>query len=228
MAARALAALLLPRPPREFHPPPRPPSAAAAHTLVYARTGRPLLLARLPRPLPALHALLYSSVVTLPLVVTLVYWPLLFRPPWFPRAFDAWRNLSEHALNAAAALFELLAPRTDPLPWRHLPWLVLCMLAYLGLAFVTLAHQGFYTYRFLDHDRVGGRAFVATYVLGIALGLVVVFAAVRGLIVLRRWLTESKLGMRGHFAHPPALAVDAEMDAAQPDGPLSKEADAVA
>ncbi|KAM4067245.1 hypothetical protein HRG_001227 [Hirsutella rhossiliensis] len=197
---------------------------AAVHTLVYALTSRPLL-ARLPRPLQALHSLFYSSVVTLPVIVTVVYWAVLYRSPWFPLVFDAWRNLSEHALNSGLALFEILVPRTNPLPWIHLPWLVLCLLGYLAVAYITVADQGFYTYNFLDHDKVGGRGYVAAYVFGIAIGLVVVFSAVHGLILLRRWLTESKLGMKGKFAGLPTMTTtDAEMNVVEPGESRSKEA----
>lgn len=123
-------------------------------------------------------------------------------------------------------MFEILVPRTQPLPWVHLPWLALCLLAYLAVAYITAAHQGFYTYSFLDHDKVGGRGYVAAYVFGIALGLTIVFSAVHGLILLRRWLTESKLGMEGNFvALPAAHATDASMDLAEPGTPPSKEAD---
>lgn len=115
------------------------------------------------------------------------------------------------------------------MPWAHLPWLVLCLLAYLGVAYITAAQQGFYTYGFLDRDRVGGGGFVAAYVFGIAIGLVVVFSAVHGLILLRRWLTESKLGKQGKFVGPPpASTVDAEMNATEPAVSHSKEAHAMA
>ncbi|POR35484.1 hypothetical protein TPAR_04302 [Tolypocladium paradoxum] len=185
--------------------------AAALHTLAYALTGRPLL-DRLPRPLQALHALFYTTAVTFPFLVTLVYWAVLYKPPWFPRQFDAWRNVSQHALNSLFALFELVVPRTAPPPPVHVVWLLAVLLAYLAVAYITLAAQGFYTYSFLDHDAVGGRGYVAAYVVGIALGIVVVFGLVYGLIVLRRWVTETKLGMEGKFAGQPERSDDAEMN----------------
>ncbi|KJZ71590.1 hypothetical protein HIM_08984 [Hirsutella minnesotensis 3608] len=200
---------------------------AAVHTLSYALTrgsSRPSLLARLPRPLQALQSLFYSTVVVLPIIVTIVYWGVLYRAPWFPVTYDAWRNLSEHAFNTVFALFEIVVPRTDPLPWVHLFWLILILLGYLAVAYITLADQGFYTYGFLDHDEVGGRGLVAAYILGIAVGLVVVFSIVRGLIWLRRWLTESKLGMHGKFASPPTSAGDIDGSMTELGVPRSKEA----
>ncbi|PHH78812.1 hypothetical protein CDD83_3928 [Cordyceps sp. RAO-2017] len=174
------------------------------------------MLARLPGPLRAAHALCYSSVVVFAPLVALVFWPLLYRGPWFAEPFDAWRNVSQHALNALFALAELLLPRTEPMPWPHLPCLLLVLLAYLALAYLTAAVQGFYPYRFLDRDAVGGRAAVAAYLLGIAAALVLVFCLARALLALRRWLTETRLGCRGRFPPAADLADDAEMHAVAP------------
>lgn len=182
---------------------------AALHSLSYARSAQQSLLARLPRPLQALHSLFYSSVVVFPLVVSIVFWAVLHRG-WFSSAFDAWRNISQHALNSAFALFEIIVPRTEPLPWSHLLWLAVILLAYLALAFITLAHQGFYTYAFLDYHRVGGRGQVAGYILGITAALVIIFCAVHFLIRFRRWLTETKLGLDAQHARPPVPVADME------------------
>lgn len=184
-------------------------AVAAAHTLSYMlRSGRDSLLARLPRPLQALHALFYTSVVTLPFLVTIVYWSILYAGRGFPSTYDAWSNASEHALNSAFALFELVLARTAPPPWVHALWLIVILLGYLAVAFVTLADQGWYTYSFLDHDSVGGRGYVAAYVLGIAVGILVIFAVVWGLIHLRVWVTEKKLGMEGKFVRGRNQGVD--------------------
>ncbi|KAG6112061.1 hypothetical protein E4U13_004471 [Claviceps humidiphila] len=194
--------------------------ASAIHTLSYARhhhaqsrrqrEGRgeqqigensPVramcLLDSFPRGLQALHSLFYTTIVTLPLLVTIVYWGVLYKNPWFAREFDAWHNVSQHALNSGFALFEIVFARTEMYPWVHLLWLLVILLGYLCVAYITAATQGWYTYTFLDHDVIGGRGHVAAYVFGIAIGIVVVFLVVRGLIWLRRWLTEVKLGMGG-------------------------------
>ncbi|RCI07992.1 hypothetical protein L249_7834 [Ophiocordyceps polyrhachis-furcata BCC 54312] len=182
---------------------------ASLHTFSYARTARPLLL-RFSRPLQALHALLYSSIVVFPFIVTLTYWAVLFRSR-FPTTFDAWRDLSQHALNSIFALFEIIVPRTSPLPWLHLLWLAICLLAYLAVAFITLADQGFYVYAFLDYRQAGGRAYVAAYVLGITFALVLIFCAVHFLIRLRCWMTESKLQLAAKYAREPVLVADVEV-----------------
>lgn len=86
------------------------------------------------------------------------------------------------------------------MPWVHIVWLILLLAGYLGVAFITLATQGWYTYSFLDHDEVGGRGIVAAYVAGILVGTIIVFCIVWGIVWIRRWLTEKKLRMEGKFA----------------------------
>ncbi|KAI9828746.1 MAG: hypothetical protein M1832_001851 [Thelocarpon impressellum] len=170
---------------------------AAIHTSTYARTGS-ALLSRWPRPLQALHSIYYTSIITLPFLVTLVFWVILYDGPWFPATFDAWRNVSEHAMNAGFAFFELAIPRTSPPPLLHLLFLIIILALYLGLAYVTYAAQGFYTYSFLDPQE-SGRARVVAYVFGILAAIVVVYLLVRLLVWLRVLLTERILGMQGKF-----------------------------
>lgn len=135
-----------------------------------------------------------------PFIVTIVYWAILYKGVWFENQFVAWENVSQHGLNSAFALFEIFLTRTDTPLWVHLPWLLIILAGYLGLAFVTLATQGFYTYSFLDHDVVGGRGYVAAYVAGILLGVLIVFAVVWGLIWTRKWVTETRWGRKGKLA----------------------------
>ena len=64
---------------------------AAIHTACYARTGHSFLLDRWPRAFRVLHSLLYVTVTTYPFLVTIVYWALLFAPPW--KIFTGWQNV---------------------------------------------------------------------------------------------------------------------------------------
>lgn len=66
---------------------------SAVHTYLYARRGY-APLDRWPRLLQALHSLFYTTVVTFPLLVTIVFWVLLYDGPWYPVEFDAWSNVS--------------------------------------------------------------------------------------------------------------------------------------
>ncbi|EMR69481.1 hypothetical protein UCREL1_3493 [Eutypa lata UCREL1] len=180
---------------------------AAVHTATYAWRGVPLLNARrFPRPLHALHALFYTSVTTYPPLVTIVYWAVLYPTAYgdaggFPDAYAAWSNASQHALNSLFALFEILVPRTEPAPLIHLWWLIVILALYLGLAYVTVATEGFYVYPFLDAaETAGGRKGVTAYIFGILAAVVVLFGVVWCLVWARRWLTEEKLGCKGKFA----------------------------
>ncbi|KAI5786402.1 hypothetical protein DFH27DRAFT_518514 [Peziza echinospora] len=165
---------------------------AGFHTLVFARTGR-APLGRWRPWLQFLHGLFYSTVVTYPFLVTAVYWALLAPDSWYPKTYDAWENISVHALNSLFALLEILLPRTLPLPWIHIPFLILFLAGYLGVAYITKATQGFYTYSFLDPNK-DGDGVVAAYSIGIAVGICVVFCVVWGVLRLKVWVWETKLG----------------------------------
>lgn len=65
---------------------------SSLHTFQYARTGKSWLRSW-PRPLQAAHTIFYSTVVTFPFLVTIVYWALLYSGRWFPVAFNAWSNV---------------------------------------------------------------------------------------------------------------------------------------
>ncbi|KAI1155847.1 hypothetical protein F4825DRAFT_405873 [Nemania diffusa] len=171
---------------------------SATHTLLYARRGR-APLDHFPRPLQRLHAMYYSTVTTYPLLVVIVFWALLRSPTTLATPYSAWSNVSQHVLNSAFALLEIALPRTRPPPWTHLPFLLFFVALYLALAYLTHATKGFYTYSFLDPALQG--SLVAAYVFGIAVGICILFAVVKGLIWLRRWVTEEKLGLEGRFAH---------------------------
>ncbi|OHE92708.1 hypothetical protein CORC01_11989 [Colletotrichum orchidophilum] len=173
---------------------------SAIHTFTYAHSGTPLL-DRFPRPLQALHAFYYATIITYPFIVTIVYWAIIYEAPWYAKQFDAWSNISQHGLNSAFALFEIVVPRTSAaqLEWVHMLWLIIVLALYLALAYVTYYTQGFYTYDFLDIQK-NGSGKVAAYIVGIAVAGIVFYLIAKGLIWLRQWVTEKKLGMDGKFA----------------------------
>lgn len=185
---------------------------SAAHTLAYALTTRPLL-DRFPRPLQALHSLYYTTIVTFPLLVTIIYWAILYEGPWYPTPYQGWKEISQHALNSFFALFEIVVPRTAAPPWVHVLWLVVLLALYLALAYVTRATKGFYPYSFLDPgpEGPGGRGWVAAYCIIILVAAVVLFVIVKYVIWARVWLTERKMGMDGKFARKRGARGDAEM-----------------
>jgi hypothetical protein len=135
--------------------------------------------------------------VCYPFLVTIVFWAVLYTGPWFLAQVNAWSNISEHAMNSLFALFEVIIPRTNPMLWIHILWLIIILACYLGLAYLTHSTRGIYVYGFLDP--AGGKGKLAGYVLGIAVGIIVIFVIVKGLIWLRRWVTETKLHKEGKF-----------------------------
>lgn len=87
------------------------------------------------------------------------------------------------------ALVELVLPATDPPPWLHLAFLILILLLYLALAYLTHATAGFYPYNFLDPAT--GKGKVTAYSFGIAAAIIVIFLVVRAAIWVRKRFTGS-------------------------------------
>uniref|UniRef100_L2FNW7 Uncharacterized protein n=1 Tax=Colletotrichum fructicola (strain Nara gc5) TaxID=1213859 RepID=L2FNW7_COLFN len=160
----------------------------------------------------ALHAFYYTTITTYPFIVTIVYWAIIYSGPWYEEEFNAWSNVSQHAMNSGFALFEIIIPRTSAaqLEWVHMLWLIIVLALYLALAYVTHATQGFYTYDFLDIQK-NGSGKTAAYIIGIAVAGIVFYLIVKGLIWLREWVTERKLGMDGKFAQQRFRNYDTEL-----------------
>ncbi len=57
-------------------------------------------LERWPRGLQAAHAIFYSSVVTFAPLVTIVFWAVIYKGPFYPLRFDAWRNVRDNSQSA--------------------------------------------------------------------------------------------------------------------------------
>ncbi|KAJ4295939.1 hypothetical protein N0V88_004641 [Collariella sp. IMI 366227] len=182
---------------------------AAVHTFTYVRSGV-ALLNRFPRPLQALHSAFYSTITVYPIIVTVVFWAVLYSGEWFPEIYSGWSNISQHLLNSVFALFEIVVPRTDTPPAVHMLWLILLLALYLCVAYVTEATKGFYPYDFLDPGKQHG--LVAAYAFGIAAGCLIVFGVVWGLIWLRKFVTENKLGKMGKFARADGAETGAPKD----------------
>jgi len=98
-------------------------------------------------------------------------------------------------MNSGFALFEILFTNLPPAPWGHLPICVLFLAGYLGIAYITFATQHFYTYSFLDPSKKG--AFLAVYIVGIAVGECIVYAIVHGVVLLRVRLTRRYAAVEG-------------------------------
>ncbi|KAI5798794.1 hypothetical protein EDC01DRAFT_15741 [Geopyxis carbonaria] len=168
---------------------------AGVHGMIYASKGY-APLKRWPKLLQVAHGVLYSTVITFPFLVTVVYWVILApdESPFTSR-FNTWSNISVHAMNSIWAFSEIVIPSTEQPSWGYLPFLIIFLALYLALAYVTHATQGFYTYGFLDPNN--GSATLCAYVFGIMAAIIVLFIAVWLLIWLRKWVCESVFNMPG-------------------------------
>lgn len=163
--------------------------ASAVQTLCFARRSgdKPSYpLQTWPRFLQFLHSLLWSTVTVFPFIVTPVFWILLSSPSTFKSTFSAWENISVHALNSVFALFEITVSNVSPQPWVHSIFLIILLGAYLCVAYITHATQGFYTYSFLNPVKEKG--FLAVYIVAIAIAGFAIFFIVRGLCWLKNRL----------------------------------------
>jgi len=140
-------------------------------------------LQRWPKVLQAMHILLISTITTFPILVTIAFWALLASPATFATPYATWSAVSLHIFNTVFALLEITTTNIPPLPWAALPTCLILLLAYLGVAYITHATQGIYTYAFLDPKIQHGK--LAAYIIGIAVGEVIIFVLVRYAIVLR-------------------------------------------
>ncbi|KAJ5280515.1 hypothetical protein N7478_005887 [Penicillium angulare] len=155
---------------------------SAIHTALYARTGRSVLFNRLPRAFRVLHAIFYASVTTFPFLVTIVFWGILYSGPFYSVIFPRWSNISQHGLNSFYALLEILLPTTAPHPLIALPVLILILLLYLCVAYITYHTEGFYAYSFLDTEHGKKSGTVAGYCFGILAAILVIFFISWGLV----------------------------------------------
>ncbi|KAF8152576.1 hypothetical protein B0H34DRAFT_664060 [Crassisporium funariophilum] len=169
--------------------------ASGVQTFLYSRNTKEgeaqYPLQQWPRFLRYLHVLLLSTIVTYPILVTIVYWVLLASSSTFKTPYTAWSNISKHALNAVFGLFEILLTNVGPLPWIDMPVTVVLLGGYLGVAYITYATQGIYTYSFLDPKKQG--KLLAAYIIGIAVGQCIIFLIVTGIIHLRQRVTKRKV-----------------------------------
>ncbi|EFX00971.1 hypothetical protein CMQ_2052 [Grosmannia clavigera kw1407] len=198
---------------------------SSVDTFIYARTGT-ALPDRLPRSLQILHwAFLCATITVYPLLITALYWVWASPAQWFPLKFVAWNSLSRHGLNSAFALFEIVMTRTAPHAWAHVLWLLAVLVLYLGLAYIARITTGIYVYSFLDPAQVGNRGIVIVFMSHIAIACVLIFILVQGLIIMRIWLIECKLGFDGKFAHADASdrvrSVDIELVNSAPSAKIA-------
>jgi hypothetical protein len=133
-----------------------------------------------------LHGLLFTTVVTFPFIVTIAYWVILSSASTFSSPFSSWSNISKHVLNSVLPIFEITFTNAGPLRWLDMITTVVILESYLGVAYITHATQGIYTYDLLDPKKNG--KLLPAYIIGIAVVHCIVFLIVTGVIHLRDWI----------------------------------------
>jgi hypothetical protein len=118
-------------------------------------------------------------------------------------------QISRHALNSFFCLLEIILPATDPPPFLHVVGLIIILLLYLGLAYLTHATQGLYVYNFLDPDTGSGK--VTGYCFGILIAISIIFFVVWGLIWTRRKFTRQGKKSQRDFDRHSSVDGDVEL-----------------
>ncbi|KAJ2899872.1 hypothetical protein GGI21_001609 [Coemansia aciculifera] len=142
----------------------------------------------MPRTLQLMHWLLYNSVVLFAVVVTLVFWSLIYKPKDYQGAELRWSTASVHALNSVFVLVDMIVGAMVFSPhWSHSLLLVVVGLLYFALAFINRAVNGWFTYDFLNYDKHG--AIVAATIVGIVVGCLLIYYVIYALqLLLERYL----------------------------------------
>lgn len=81
------------------------------------------------------------------------------------------------------------------MPWIHIPFIVVFLAGYIGVAYITKATEGFYPYNVLDPHGKGGSKSVAKYIIGIIVGACAVFVIVAGVNWVKVLFCEKVLGI---------------------------------
>ncbi|KAG1847408.1 hypothetical protein F4604DRAFT_1884030 [Suillus subluteus] len=167
--------------------------ASSIQTIVFVSRGQKAYpLQKWSRILQLLHVLLYTTITIFPIIVTVVFWTLLASSSTFSTRYSAWSNISQHTMNSGFALFEILLTNAGPSPWSHIVPCFVLFACYLGVAYITHATQGFYTYSFLDPSVQHG--LLAAYIVGMGVGYCILFTIVKGICTLRcRLVSPSRL-----------------------------------
>jgi len=140
-----------------------------------------------------LHLWLFSTIITMPIVVTVVYWAFLADASSFADPFTAWSNVTFHILNTVFLLTEFIFGRTR----LYVGYSILCIVIlgfYLGMVYLVHDVQSIWVYNFFDPTKPNAK--VAAFIVGILAAEVVVYFVMWGLIHMRDWIFPRGRGVR--------------------------------
>lgn len=158
--------------------------ASSFHTLQLYRHGSTYSFSNMPYILQLLHWLLYESAILFAIVVSTVFWSLIYNPQAYSSdRTHLWITVSVHATNSVCALLDLvLGSMVFALHWSHPLILCIIIALYLALAYVNEAINGWFTYDFIDYKKHKGM--VAPVVIAILAGLILVYYILYGIQLL--------------------------------------------
>ncbi|PVF93866.1 hypothetical protein CPB86DRAFT_789617 [Serendipita vermifera] len=179
-------------------------AAAAFHTGFFALSLRQLKKGEVQRapwsPLQRwgrfwqfLHLYLFSTIITFPIIVTVVYWAFLADAETWETPFTSWANVTMHILNTVFLLVELIFGRVR-LYWGYVIFDVITLGLYLGMAYLVHSVQNIWVYSFLDPHKPNAK--VAAYIVGIPVVEIIVFVILWGVIHMRDWILPRGRGVR--------------------------------
>ncbi|KAJ1963003.1 hypothetical protein GGI12_002311 [Dipsacomyces acuminosporus] len=182
------------------------------HSVQNWRRGSPSSFTNMPYVLQLLHWVLFSSVLVYAVIVTVIFWSVLFDISKFSNTADLWSTTSVHALNTVFILIDMFLGAMALSPhWSHPMLLAFVGLLYVMLAYLNEAVNGWFTYGFLNYKKLKG--FESLIILGIFVALLIVYYALYGIqLLLDRWLP-----LRGYQQKAGAEYTQCEHDNSEED-----------
>ncbi|KAI9503730.1 hypothetical protein BX070DRAFT_224433 [Coemansia spiralis] len=147
------------------------------HTLQYWRRGEPTSFTQMPKTLQLLHWLLFESVVLYAVIVTALFWSLIYSPDNYTTQELKWTTASVHATNSVCVIVDMVIGSMVFSPhWSHPLLLCIVVTLYLALAYINYAVNGWFVYSFLDYKK--HKAMEAAIIFGLLAGFLVVYYVV--------------------------------------------------
>ncbi|KAI8321696.1 hypothetical protein GQ54DRAFT_275616 [Martensiomyces pterosporus] len=168
------------------------------HTVQFWRRGTASSFTSMPRILQLMHWLLFSSALVYAIVVTVIFWGVLFKSSEYKSSASLWSTASVHALNTVFMVVDMFVGAMVLSPhWTHPTVLSFIGLLYVMLAYLNEAINGWFTYSFLNYKKL--KAVEFPVILGILAGFLVAYYVLYGI----HQLVDRVLPLKG-YEHKPA------------------------
>ncbi|KAJ2480995.1 hypothetical protein IWW56_002075 [Coemansia sp. RSA 2131] len=183
-------------------------ASSLIHTVLFWRRSTHVSFQSMPRTLQLFHWLLFESVVVFAMLVTPVFWAVLYDADTYVGGEHRWLNASVHAANLGCILVDVVAGSMVLSPhWIHPAILAFVVALYLALAYLNKAINGWFTYNFIDYDR--HHWMVLVYAIGILAAVVLIYYIIYALQLVLDRLLPPKVSL----SSPRPLSSDSDDDA---------------